>query len=641
MSENAPKQGFFAKWGQRITSFRNFVVNAGFLLLLVVVLGSIFTGPERPEISDNSALLIAPSGVLVEQISPPSDWRDLLFSSADDGAIDIGDLIESIHLAADDPRIRLIVMNFDQVSGVSSAQARRIGNALLGFREQGKEVVAYSEYSNQFQYLASSYADEIFLHPMGAVLLAGLGGDRLYFADMLEKLKVEMHVFRVGEYKSATEPFSRNDMSELARQDSQRLMDNLWQTITTTLATNRQIPQEQILDFANQYDRALAAAGGDGAQASLASNLVDGLMIPSVFREYVAERVGWRDEQLNAIDYRSYLLMQQPFPDTGGEPGESIIGVVTAQGPIVESGVPSGDATVADELVEQIRSARDDASIKALVLRVDSPGGSAFASERIREELEAFQVTGRPVVASFGSVAASGGYWISATADAIFAEPTTITGSIGIFGLVPNFTETLGAIGVTADGVASAPLARGFSVVSELSPQARNILQLSIEHGYEEFLDLVARGRQMPRAEVASIAQGRMWSGIAAQEIGLADEVGSLEEAVAYAAELAELTDWSSQDLQPPLDPRSAVLMELMQAQAGIARTLGLQSLALDKLPAGSLQGAVKTTLAPSLTSHLPWQGQWLGALAQDLSRLAMLNDPRHVYAMCFACRPL
>ena len=623
MSEHTPKQGFFARWGQRITSFRNFVVNAGFLILLVVVASALFSSPERAEIIDGSALFISPMGVLVEQVTPPADWRDLLFRSADEGLIDIGELIDAIDLAADDTRIRLIVLNFDQVAGISSAQATRIGQALQGFRDQGKEVLAYTEYSGQFQYLTTSYADKVFLHPMGAVMLTGLGGDRLYFAEMLEKLKVKMHIFRVGDYKSATEPFSQTNMSPLARQDSQRLVDGLWQSITQTIASNRALPQTDVLAFANDYEVFLAAAQGNGAQASLDQNLVDGLMTASAFRDYVGEQVGWQDQMLNGVDYQSYLMLREGDIAPVTAPQEAIVGVLTAQGPIVESGLPSSDAAVADDLVEQIRMARDDAGIKALVLRVDSPGGSAFASERIREELEAFQFTGRPVVASFGSVAASGGYWISATADAIFAEPTTITGSIGIFGLVPNFADSLDAIGVNADGVSSAPLAQGFSVVGEFSPQAQIILQLSVEHGYREFLALVTRGRQLPLTDVETIAQGRIWSGMAAKEIGLADEIGGLDDALKHAADLAGLTEWSTQDLLPPLDPQSALMMELMQATA------------LEPVRAQLRDG-----FALGFAEPLPWRSRWFKALSEDLSRLNVFNDPRHVYAMCLACSP-
>jgi protease-4 len=614
MAERTSGDGFFARWGRRITTLRNFIINAGFILVLFVMVGALLSGPEKPDIADGSALFIEPSGTLVEQIVPPSNWQDFLFRSTDEGLIEIGDVLDSIHAAAADPRIRLIVVNFDQLMGLSSAQATRIGEALQAFRGADKQVLAYTRYGGQYQYLASSYADEVFLHPMGMILLTGLGGDRLYFADLLEKLKVQMHVFRVGDYKSATEPFSRNDMSPLARQDAQRLVDGLWMTITDTLANNRGLSQQDVRAFANTFDELLADTQGDGAQATLQHNLVDGLMSDSAFNQYIGDIVGWQGDMLNGIDYQSYLMEQSAEPAAFSD---AIVGVLTVQGLIVESGAPAGDTAVADELVEQIRMAKEDERIKALVLRVDSPGGSAFGSELIREELASLKQAGKPVVASFGSVAASGGYWISATADAIFAEPTTITGSIGIFGLVPNFSNSLDAIGVNADGVASAPLARGMSLVSELSPQAQSILQLSVEHGYQQFLDLVVQGRNLPADQVAELAQGRIWSGLKAKEIGLVDSVGSLDDAVSHAAQLAQLSNWSTEAIRPPLDPQSALMMELMQAM---------------ELPA--MANAWQSSLMPKL----PQINRWLTTFNEDLKRLEAFNDPRHIYAMCMVC---
>ena len=614
MAERTSGEGFFARWGRRITTLRNFIINAGFILVLFVMVGALLSGPEKPDIADGSALFIEPSGTLVEQIVPPSNWQDFLFRSTDEGLIEIGDVLDSIHAAAADSRIRLIVVNFDQLMGLSSAQATRIGEALQAFRDADKQVLAYTRYGGQYQYLASSYADEVFLHPMGVVLLTGLGGDRLYFADLLEKLKVQMHVFRVGDYKSATEPFSRNDMSPLAREDAQRLVDGLWMTITDTLAQNRGLSQQDVRAFANTFDVLLADTQGDGAQATLQHNLVDGLMNDSEFNQYVGDMVGWQGDMLNGIDYQSYLMEQST---EATDFNEAVVGVLTVQGLIVESGAPAGDTAVADELVEQIRMAKEDERIKALVLRVDSPGGTAFGSELIREELASLKQAGKPVVASFGSVAASGGYWISATADAIFAEPTTITGSIGIFGLVPNFSDSLGAIGVNADGVASAPLARGMSLVSKLSPQAQSILQLSVEHGYQQFLDLVVEGRNLPADQVAELAQGRIWSGLKAKEIGLVDSVGSLDDAVSYAAELAQLSSWSTEEIHPPLDPQSALMMELMQAM---------------ELP------AITSSWQSRMMPRLPLPNEWLKTLDKDLKRLEALNDPRHIYAMCLVC---
>jgi protease-4 len=608
MSDTVPKEGFFSRWGRRITSLRNFVVNSAFLLFFVLVLSALLSTPDQPEISADSALFIAPNGTLVEQITPPSDWRDLIFQPADRGLIEVGDVLKSIDLAAQDDRITMLALKLDQLSGLTSSRAISIGERIKAFRETGKTVVAYTQYSGQFQYLAASYADQVLLHPMGSIMLSGLGGDRLYFADMLEKLKVKMHIFRVGEYKSATEPFSRNAMSDAARQDSQRLVDGIWQTVTNAIASNRGLSTDAVSTFANNFDVLLQDAQGDGAKATLDSNLVDGLATSEEFRQRIGAQVGWQDDSLNGIDFQWYLAMNPgAIP-----PSEQAVGVITVQGAIMESGLASSEVASAEALVEQIRMAKNDERIKALVLRVDSPGGSAFASELIREELLALQATGKPVVASFATVAASGGYWISASADAIFAEPTTITGSIGIFGILPNVSESLGALGIHADGVSSAPLARGLSVVGDLSDQAKNILQLSIEHGYAEFIDLVVNGRGMTQTEVEAIAQGRVWSGLTAKSIGLVDELGGLQQAADHAAALAGLTNWTIEDVRMRLDPQSLIMMELMQA----------------------------TRATPVDNRFDQWTRQlpWLGPLRSSIDQLSAFNDPRHVYAMCLSC---
>ena len=310
-------------------------------------------------------------------------------------------------------------------------------------------------------------------------------------------------------------------------------------------------------------------------------------------------------------------MRQGVSPLGSPETGEPIVGVLTVQGAIVEAAGAGSDMASADALVDQIRMVKDDERVRALVLRVNSPGGSAFASELIREELENLQQAGKPVVASFGNIAASGGYWIAANADAIYAEPTSVTGSIGIFGVVPNFSRSLDAIGIRADGVASAPLARGLSVVSELSTQAKDIIQLGVEHGYSEFIDLVADGRGMSKADVEAVAQGRVWSGLSAKEIGLVDTIGSVDEAIARAAELAALSSWQAEEVRPPMNPRSLIMMQLMQS---------VMPLPLE---------------ADSWLNQLSGQLPWLSQLNTDLQQLTAFNDPRHVYALCLTCRDL
>ena len=611
MSDAGNQDGFFSRWGSRLTKARNFALNTAFVLFIVVLLGALFSQPEMPAIEQDSALFIAPSGTLVEEITPPRDWPEVIFNTADSGLIAVKDLMESIDLAAEDERITLLVLNLDELGGLTPSRAIAIGERLAAFRAAGKQVMAYTEYSGQMQYLASSFADEIYLHPMGSVMLTGLVGERLFFADLLEKLKITVHVFRVGEYKSAVEPFSRNDMSDSARKDAKRLLDGIWQDMTAAIAQNRDIALDSVIEFSNDFDRLLENAQGDGARATLDSQLVDGLLTKNAFRNKIGEIVGWQDKALNGIGFQSYLAIHADRY-SGSNEADQLVGILTVQGGIVESGPAGADLANAEILVDQIRMAKEDDQIKALVMRVDSPGGSAFASELIREELSALQEAGKPLVASFGPLAASGGYWISTNADVIYAEPTSITGSIGVFGLVPNVSRSLNAIGVNADGVSTGPLARGMSAVGELSEQAQKILQLSIEHRYGEFIELVATGRDMPKGAVEAIAQGRVWSGTAALEIGLVDELGDLDDAIARAAELAEMDNWRSVDVLPPLDPQSLIMMELMNAALG------------------------QSVLAQWL-SHLPW----LQSAKESLSMMSVFSDPRYMYAMCLSCKTL
>jgi protease-4 len=298
MSDTADQEGFFSRWGRRLTKARNFALNTAFVLFIVVLIGTLFSQPDMPSIEQDSALFIAPSGTLVEEITPPSSWRDVVFNTQDAGLIAVKDLMKSIDLAAEDERITLLVLNFDELGGLSPSRAIAIGERLAAFRATGKQVLAYTEYSGQSQYLASSYANEIYLHPMGSVLLTGLGGDRLYFANLLEKLRVTMHVFRVGEYKSAVEPYSRNNMSDAARKDSKRLLDGIWQNMTTAIADNRDIDPDIVAQYANSFDQLLLDAGGDIARATLDSQLVDGLLTKNAFRDKVGEIVGWQDNAL-------------------------------------------------------------------------------------------------------------------------------------------------------------------------------------------------------------------------------------------------------------------------------------------------------------------------------------------------------
>jgi protease-4 len=600
MSEST---GFFSTLGRRITQARTFVVNSVFVVIVLSIVISLLGGDERPSLRDNSALIIRPMGMIVEQTVAPRNWQDALFQDSSNAVIEIGDILHAIEIAGTDEKIKMIVLNLDDLYGVSLTQAKRIVSALHAFKESGKKVVSYGNVFEQNQYYIASSASEIYMNPWGQMLLQGYGGNNLYLKDLLAKLDINMHIFRVGEFKSATEPFSRINMSDEARQASTSLYEGIWQELVEGIAENRQLTSTEVNNYAQNFDTLLAKTNGDMARTALEANLIDELLTADQVETRIAAVVGRHEDEINGIGMGAYLNMRDLTDEASDDAAQ--IGVVVVQGAILEEGQGLSNVASAEDLVGRIRQARFNEDIRALVVRVDSPGGSAFASELIRQELELFQVTGRPVVASFANVAASGGYWISATSDAIIAESATITGSIGIFGVVPTFEKSLDRIGVYSDGVGTAPLARGSSSLAGLNQHTKNILQASVEFGYGQFIDLVARGRDMSKAEVEKVAQGRVWQGSKALELGLVDALGGVDVALTKAADLAGLEQWTAIDLRRSLDPQSLFLMQMMDS-------FGLQL---------------------SANTH-----PWLRSIQEQLSTLAMFTDRRHTFALCLAC---
>lgn len=597
-------KGFFSKLGHRISQVRTFFVNSIFVVIVLSIFISLFGGQETPSIRDNSALIIQPMGSIVEQNVLPTSWQDALFQDSSDATIEIGHILHAIKIAATDEKIKIIVLHLDDLNQVSLTQAKRIVSALQIFKESGKKVISYGNVFEQNQYFIASSSTELYMNPWGQMLLQGYGGNNLYFKDLLAKLDVNMHIFRVGDFKSATEPFSRSNMSDEARQASSSLYQGIWSELVDGIAANRQLTNEAVNDYAQNFDVLLAKTNGDMARTALEANLIDELLTQDQVETRIAAEVGRYEDDINGIGMRAYLNMRGLVDETKDE-NAAEIGVIVVQGAILENGQGVSNVASAQDIVQRIRQARFNEDIKAIVLRVDSPGGSAFASELIRQELELFQVTGRPVVASFANVAASGGYWISATSDAIVAESATITGSIGIFGVIPTFEKSLSRIGVYTDGVGTTPLARGMDSFSGLSPQAQAIFQASVEFGYGQFIDLVARGRDMPKAEVEKVAQGRVWQGSKALELGLVDALGDVNVALDKAAELAGIEKWQATDLRQPIDPRSIFILEMMDS-------FGL---------------ALSARTNPLLLSF-----------QEQLNTLAMFTDRRHTFALCLPC---
>ncbi len=601
-STNTPS--FFGRIGAGITRLRNFVVNTIFLLLLIALTVGLLANCQSVTVPQNSALLINPKGVIVEAATLPDPFTELFSTGPRMAQVELAALLSAIEGAATDADIRMIILDLDELAWAAPAHAQRIGQALQKFRDAGKKVVSYGHFYSQAQYHIASFADALYMHPMGQVVLEGFGGFGFYFSELLQNFDVNVHVYRVGEYKSAVEPLLRNDMSEDARMADEALYQNIWQHLVGDIATNRLIETADVQAYASDLGGKLATTQGDMARAALEAHLIDELLTSDQANVRVAEEVGFRDNsrvELNAIDFESYLSARG-LSDPGLGLANAKVAVIVTQGMIVSSG--RGDGIVAaDATIDLIRQARQDASVKAVVVRVDSPGGSQLASELIRQELELLQIAGKPVVASFGASAASGGYWIAATADQIIAEPTTITGSIGIFSFLTTFEDTLSRYGVYTDGVGTTAIS-GDSVFTGVSDAMAKILQARVENGYEQFINLVARGRGMTPEAVNAVAEGRVWTGEVAKELGLIDELGGLQTAVDAAASLAGLDTWDTVRLRRPIDPREALLAELFAPETQSSR----------------------------VSVNLPQQ------LANTFKQLQNFDDPNHVYALCESC---
>jgi len=596
--------GFWAKLGAGVTRLRNFTFNSVFLVLLIALASGLVSNCQQITVPQGSALLINLEGVLVERASLPDPLTEFLSPRQRTRQVELHAVVRAIEHAALDTDINMILLDLDDLAYASPAHAQRIGQALLSFRDAGKRVVAYGLYYSQAQYHIASFADALYMHPMGQLVFEGFGGFGFYFSDFLQKFDINVHVYRVGEYKSAVEPLLRNDMSEESRMDSEMLYQNIWQHVIGDIADNRMLKTADIQEYADNLGEKLEAAQGDMARAALEANLVDELLTSDQANVRIAEQVGYRNNgsiDLNTIDLDSYLTARN-LRQFNAQPDADQIAVIVAQGMILSSGT-GDDVVAADATIELIRQARRDPAIKALVLRVDSPGGSQFASELIRQELELLQIAGKPVVASFGPSAASGGYWISATADHIVAEPTTITGSIGVFSFFTTFENTLANYGVYTDGVGTTTNA-GDGLFTGVSEATGRILQASVNNGYEQFVNLVARGRGLSLAAVSNAAEGRVWTGEVAKDLGLVDELGGLQLAIDTAAELAGVQQWSTLELRRPIDPRAAIMAQLLNPEAN--QTNGL----------GGIQGR----------------------LMQLLSQMQKFDDPNHIYALCESC---
>lgn len=595
---------FFSLLGRIIDALGLFIGRLLFVLLLVVVLFLIFAEPDAPQVPSESALVLAPAGVISEEV-PIATATDLLFGSGVMGGSLLHDLLVALDRAATDDRIKALVIDTRDLVSISPAQMESLGNALELFKASGKPVYAWGESFNQQQYALASYADSIMLHPMGSVLLNGYGGSQLFFRDLLERLNVTVHIFRVGEFKSASEPYTRMDMSPESRADSQSLVDALWGRYLDRVAANRDMPAEVFQSYADQFAQRLLAANGDMARVAFEAGLIDNIAGAESFRRQVAATVGVQDGSFRQIHFEDYLYASAVTELAVADQ----VGVIVAQGTIMP-GEQAPGIIGADSTVELIRQAQQNDAIRSVVLRIDSPGGSAIASEEIRAALVQLQQSGKPVVVSMGGTAASGGYWIAATADEIWASPATITGSIGVIGMIPTFENALDYLGVGVDGVGTTALSRAGDPLNGLNDTMQMIYQSNVEDAYRRFLQLVADGRNMSVPEVDAIAQGRVWTGEQALGLGLVDSLGDLEQAINAAAQLAGLNEWQSVYLQRPLSPGEQFLIQMMdtlgatQVTATLQNSLGLAVTQGQQTQLEALLGVALSALPPTLRWH-------------------------------------
>ena len=536
----------FWEW---VTTARKFTINLLFLLIVLIILfsilGSIFSSNKLPD-PEGKALVFNPEGPIVEQVSGlGADPINILLSGLPTPEVNVRDVLFTLEAAQKDERIEHVILSLDNIYGTGQTVLYDVGQALKKLKDSGKNIVAIADYYDQSSYYLASFANEIILHPDGGVAIDGYSTVRLYYKSFIDKLEVTVNLFRVGKYKSAMEPYIRDNMSEADKEARLAYLKILWDSWKNVVSENREIQANTIQSYADNLDEYMLAEGGNGAKAALKLNLVDKLLNRTQKREYLIELIGKDEEEKSFAQISSSDYFKLTKKDEDKNRSKNKIAVVVAVGSIVNGSQPTG-MIGGDSTARLIREAHEDEDVKAIVLRVDSGGGSAFASEVIREEILLAKNKDLKVIASMSNVAASGGYWISANADEIWASHDTITGAIGIFGIIPTFEKSLDKIGIHTDGVSTTKIGGGIDPYRSINPILARAIQSEIEYGYQRFIELVAEGRNMTPEEVDSIAQGRVWAGEKALQIGLIDNIGNLDQAIERAAELSGLKDYKT-----------------------------------------------------------------------------------------------
>ncbi|MFT7245135.1 MAG: protease-4 [Candidatus Azotimanducaceae bacterium] len=609
---------FFGGLWQAITVTKEALGNIIFILIVVVVVAALFSG-DSDTIPDRTALIINPTGTIVEQkqlVDPIAGF--LSGYDGEEPETALRDITDAIRGGAQDKRVKTLVLDLDRLQSAGLSKLEDISRAIGEFKQTGKPVYAFGGSYSQSQYYLASMADEVYIDEssfpvFNGVFLPGFGTYPIYFKSALDKLNVQFNVYKVGTYKGAVEPYLRDNMSDESRLANLAWLDTLWANYRSHITANRGISDASFDAFTNEYDELLATTNGNGNQLAVQQGLVDDLINREAWKAMMVDLVGSNGDTFQQTDFRDYLAFTRP-PIPVVNPAIDKIAVVTASGVILDGDQPPGDVGSLTTIA-MIDQARKDQSIKAIVLRVDSPGGSATASEEIRRALVQVQKEGKPVVVSMGSYAASGGYWISASANKIFANANTLTGSIGTFLTFPSLKTAANGFGVYSDGVGTTKLSNLLNPLEDVPKSLDTILTLSINNTYQRFIALVADGRDMTLEQADTVGQGRVWAAQAALDHGLIDAIGSLDDAIDSAALLADVANYDVLYVEQPLSTRDRILKEVTNS---------------------SLQ-SVHGLLGTSVVSQDAFKV--LSLMKSELSTLLSMSRQPGIYVQCLDCK--
>lgn len=582
-------------------------LNSLFLLVVLLAIISFIASFFTKDFEDPSskALVLSPAGPIVEQVAGSDDPFDVIRGQGP-SELYVGDLLEVLESAANDDRVTDIVLRLDNIEGTGQAVLYDVGNVLQKVKDSGKNIIAVGDSYGRSGYYLASFADEIIMDPDGFIFVDGFGRSKLYFKAFLDKLKIDFNIFRVGTFKSAVEPYLRNDMSEAAKEANLAYLNVLWDSWKNVVSNNRGLNPQDIQFLIDNADEVASKSKKGLAHALLSYGLIDNLLSRREQREYLLKKFGESENkktfsQISGFEYFKLIQSEKEVNTSDNK-----IAVIVARGTIVDGTQPPGTIG-GDSTSNLIKEAHENKNTKAIVLRVDSGGGGVFASELIRQELLAAKEKGKIIIASMGNVAASGGYWISANADEIWASHNTVTGSIGIFGIIPTFDRALNEIGINSDGVKTSTLDLSGNIAQPLDPALSRLMQQEIDYGYERFLNLVSKARNMSTEEVDKIAQGRVWAGSTALELGLIDNLGNLEEAIERAAKLAEIDEFTTYYPSQELDWRQQLLE--------------------------SFSSVLKLFIPEMIRNNIIFKES-----IKSLQEIETLNDPKGLYVRCEDC---